>query len=151
LGTSTKLNAIRSPLLRLPAEIRNLVYHYVFCDQVFELDEEKWLDDPISSPRFNGKNNLGLPRVSRQLNQEIGLLPYKLAIFDFGADVWYREDAARGIMKTFLETRSVAQINILGVLRYEGFNSVKDWFETLEGTGVYWAAELGCKNFRSGL
>jgi hypothetical protein len=128
------------------------VYYHVFCDEVFELDEERWFDGlSITSPRSNGKNYLGLPLVSRQLNQETGLLPYKLAIFDFSTDVCYRHDSARGIITTFLETRSVAQMNILGALRYKEYNPVKDKWETLEGTGMYWAAKLRCKNFRSRL
>ena len=33
--TRAKLNASQSPLLRLPAEIRNAIYTFVFSDQVY--------------------------------------------------------------------------------------------------------------------
>jgi hypothetical protein len=55
----------QSPLLRLPAEIRNEVYKYALCDQVLDVDGK-------SAER----NLFGLTLACRQLYQETELLIY---------------------------------------------------------------------------
>ncbi|KAI4611107.1 hypothetical protein J4E83_008050 [Alternaria metachromatica] len=126
----TELNAIQSPLLRLPAEIREMIYTHVFRNEIFELDQnlkpdvEAWIlngavtltpHDTDSHPqRYPG---MELLLASRQIHQEAALHPYKLATFDFG--VSFNSGRLVGIgpkhiaMKFFLKERSMAQAEVL--------------------------------------
>ncbi|KAI4707661.1 hypothetical protein J4E89_007766 [Alternaria sp. Ai002NY15] len=72
-------NQRESPFLRLPGEIRNQIYAYVFRDtmipkfsQMFKADLERRLPVPA---------DLRLLTVSRQVHAETRLLPFKLYAF----------------------------------------------------------------------
>ncbi|KAI4644833.1 uncharacterized protein J4E79_010968 [Alternaria viburni] len=90
---SNSLNAVNSPLLRLPAELRNMIYDCVFSGDSFLFDQY-W----FPGRRPNGvallcsgayqSHTLGLLLASRQLHDETALHPYKLGVFDF----WFDED-----------------------------------------------------------
>ncbi|KAI4706346.1 hypothetical protein J4E89_009080 [Alternaria sp. Ai002NY15] len=174
LDKITELNAIESPLLHLPAEIREMIYTHVFRNEVFELDQgpkpdiEAWIlngavtltpHDTDSHPqRYPG---MALLLASRQIHQEAALYPYKLATFDFG--VSYTSGLV-GIgpkhmaMKFFLKERIIAQVEVLD--RIQVCVSGRQWSPqaALRGkrtgsmmteNGAYWAAELGCQDFFS--
>ncbi|CAN9135687.1 unnamed protein product [Alternaria alternata] len=90
----SELNAANSPLLRLPAEIRNMIYDNVFRDQVLVLVPrepgstdlfEHYYDLKQYDPRVRAhdKQCLSLLRVPRQLYREGALMPYQLVTFDF--------------------------------------------------------------------
>jgi len=130
MSNSTELNAIQSSLLRLPAEIREMIYTYVFRNEVFELDQnsrpdvEAWIlngavtltshDTDLHPQRYPG---MALLLASRQIHQEAALHPYRLATFDFG--VSFTSGRVVGIgpkhiaMKFFLKERSMAQAEVL--------------------------------------
>ncbi|KAL1794579.1 hypothetical protein ACET3X_006395 [Alternaria dauci] len=74
---TTRLKATPFPFLRLPAELRNLIYTHVFSGNIHVVF------DGIC-PRSLQESNLGLLLVSRQVHAECALLPYELSTFDLG-------------------------------------------------------------------
>ena len=131
----TNLNATQSPLLRLPAEIRNAIYTLVFSDQVYKFAVWPYDEDGYRSMIGRAEQPwcLGLLLTSRQVHHETALFPYKLATFDFGMN----DDFPRHALE-FLEDRSEAQIEALGRLMI----SFPD--EICIGTGAYFFERLGC-------
>jgi hypothetical protein len=78
---STARNALASPLLLLPAELRNKIYAYVIQNGTYYLDYCKWMR--VSSTVSPRRGWLGLLYTCRQVNAEAALLPYTLNIFHF--------------------------------------------------------------------
>jgi len=77
------MNALNSPLLRLPAELKNSIFAYVFSDNVYLFNgTNAYLDKTTSITSFD-ENDLGVLVASRQLHAETSLLPYHLALFQF--------------------------------------------------------------------
>jgi len=82
------------------------------------------------------QHDLGLVRFSRQLYQETALLPYKLALFDFGlsASGWSEREE---VIEDFLQRRLRVQI--------EALEKMKLRYSVDSGTpysGVWWIARL---------
>jgi len=125
------------------------VYHYVFCGEVYILNDMGWVHERRITLRSSSCNDLALLQVSRQLHQETALLPYKLATFDLGVDEWIVGSSKDDAIVTFLELRSMAQIRALSRLEYHKYFRawIKDDIEM--GTGLYWAEYWDCKNFVS--
>ena len=125
------------------------MYHYVFCDEVYLLNDMNWVHERMITLRSSSCNDLALLQVSRQLHEETALLPYKLATFDLGVDEWIEKSSKDDAIVAFLELRSMAQIRALSRLEYHNYLRAwtKDDIET--GTGVYWAEWWDCKNFVS--
>ncbi|KAI4644831.1 uncharacterized protein J4E79_010966 [Alternaria viburni] len=156
LNKITELNATRSPLLRLPTEIRDMIYTHVFRDEIYHLDREEWQDN--QAVKFKAcATSLGSREykpgailfVSRQVYHEAALLPYKLAEFDFGiafADDDTMESRLSAI-KHFLEERSQAQVGSIGLIELlvleDASCRIKQWGTTIKN-GIWWATELGC-------
>jgi hypothetical protein len=76
----TRRNARESPLLRLPAELRDEIYKYALCGRVWDITPDYWDDD---RPRLHTSEFLALLETSRQLYNETALLPFALGIFKF--------------------------------------------------------------------
>jgi len=78
----------QSPLLRLPAELRNAIYEYVLCNKFITV---KGISPPPSM--------LGLPRTCRQIYQETELLSYSGNTFQVAKErvltLWLRKRTAR--------------------------------------------------------
>jgi hypothetical protein len=83
---STRRNGEESPLLRLPAELRNKIYEYAIGGHVIELF------DSTKKPHYNMlsqadghytalANPTVLSKICRQLHSETALLPYSLNTF----------------------------------------------------------------------
>ncbi|KAI4701714.1 hypothetical protein J4E81_003454 [Alternaria sp. BMP 2799] len=81
LNAITYVNATTSPLLVLPAELRNMIFEYAMYHETINLHL-----------KYNGRTGLAMrtpePRhsepllfVSRQITSEVALLPYKLNVF----------------------------------------------------------------------
>lgn len=103
---------IPSPLLRLPAELRIAIYGYVFGDNFYNLDLDRGFAK--THPSFN-KCNLGLIATSRQLHSETRLLPYKLGIFSFHADIPDRSEDRRSFrIRQFVNSRTEEQKVAIG-------------------------------------
>jgi hypothetical protein len=130
---STQQNATRFPLLRLPAEIRHMVFNHVFQDKHYSIGPgyPMW-------KRPSLHHDLGLFLVSRQLYRETALLPYKLAVFQL-AYYTYRLPVLIHL-DGFLRERSKAQIEVMA--RVECYDSRCMDIPLVMGTGVYWAASL---------
>ena len=96
------LNPPMSPLLRLPAELRNLIYSYVFAHQTIEPVPELWRQRNDTTIRVH--NVLTLLRVNRQLHAETRLLPYQNTTFVFTST--YALDA-------FVARRSQEQLDFI--------------------------------------
>jgi hypothetical protein len=103
---------IPSPLLRLPAELRIAIYDYVFGENIYNLHLHR---GPAKTyPSFN-ECNLGLIAVCRQLHSETRLLPYKLGIFRFHADIPDRSDDYCSFrIKQFVDSRTEEQKVAIG-------------------------------------
>ncbi|RYN15626.1 hypothetical protein AA0115_g12931 [Alternaria tenuissima] len=90
----TELNAVNSPLLRLPAEIRNMIFEQVFVNRVIHL--EAYSESPIFIPDIYiyyrlADVGLSLFFASRQLHTETALLPYKLCTMRLLGGCGYQE------------------------------------------------------------
>ena len=161
VDTSTKLNAVQSPFLRLPAEIRNLVYHHLFCDAVYQPRFEMWNEYMhVMCPRADNRFML---RVCRQIHHETALLPYRMGIFDFAPPLFPMRSKPskrwRWELWGFMKNRSRAQIMALARVKVliHPHGGVGDSWTRLEqrgdkvvsGTGPYWAAKLGLEGYSS--
>jgi len=154
---STELNAIQSPLFRLPAEIRNQIYTYIFNDTLYTLNLDKWRDDRTVNfftrcppPFYRYLDRVLLPFACRQLHHETSLLPYQLATFDFGsAYVGCGGEVHRNqLIKAFLKARTRAQLENIGQMQvyFDMHRRQCLGFESgmMTGDGAFWAAKLGC-------
>ncbi|KAL5121356.1 hypothetical protein ACEQ8H_000824 [Pleosporales sp. CAS-2024a] len=94
-----------SPLLRLPPEIRNMVYRYVFQGM-------EWAMRICEGEIRARDENPALLKVCRQINAETALLPYCLGTFNF-EDIYQACDVA------FFEARSAAQLGAIRSISYD--------------------------------
>jgi hypothetical protein len=137
------------PFLRLPAEIRNMVYHYVFygTDHI-DMTREKsypwyanWGEDVARRrERLRNRPDLSLLYVSRQLNHETALLPYKLTRFRFAAYTTLGQHPR--VIRKFLEQRSTAQIEVLSDMRFYCLSRNYEDRVEKSGDGAYWMRAL---------
>jgi len=156
---STSLNAVNSPLLRLPAELRNIIYDYVFVDAYLIEQRDRgpiYVDIPLLCVRVPVSNVLGLLLASRQLHCETALLLYKLSTFQFDLDVPHdtsEDDASTysgygdegdvdyDVVKEFLCDRSAEQLKAITKMELCTFDvDVVISFEI--GTGEEWTKKL---------
>jgi len=114
---SSKSNAANSPLLRLPAEIRNIIFSYVYtvADYGLELDNDYGACHVVlSGPgMYLGEYEVHSFLVCRQVHVETALLPYELGRFIFMAQEWGSHLAVVG-MRSFLERLSPRQLHATG-------------------------------------
>jgi hypothetical protein len=115
-------NATFSPLLRLPPEIRNTIYTFVFGIGTILMIHLRY----GLSCRTEG--SLNLLRVCRQVYTETCLLPYKLNTFDFVG-------GSACVIKKFLAMRNEAQIAVLSKVKNgdSGVHTAVIWEERLRG------------------
>ena len=130
IDASTKRNTAQSPFLRLPAEIRNMVYYHVFHgaiygDFAFLPTSSPYLDRYIKCTHYNGYT-MRILLVCRQIYHETALLPYKLATFDFVGDPGPTTQSSASTCEfgplhwevyDFMKNRTRAQIMALGRVR----------------------------------
>jgi hypothetical protein len=135
-----QLNAINSPLLRLPAELRNRIFTYVFSGEEYRFlgNERGPITCRISSFQHNG---LGPLLVSRQLYIETAILPYKLGTFRFMFDDCYSEKEWSWYVKRLLENRPTAQIKAITSLQATEVSwGGPQWIWDMNGVG--WVEQL---------
>ncbi|KAH5409424.1 hypothetical protein HBI46_173970 [Parastagonospora nodorum] len=94
----TEINAQVSPLLQLPAELRDQIWHYVLKDHIIRplpnrlqnLLRKYELAMKEKFPGFKrpSEHRFSLLLVSRQVYAETGILPYKLSTFVFLGAAW---------------------------------------------------------------
>ena len=102
LEFSTLQNAIKSPLLRLPGEVRNRIYEYALGGEEVCCSYYKRPYLRPGQPNRTGKEKyplslLMLPQVCRQIHAESALLPYHLN--DFWFDMTYASEDMSGSLK----------------------------------------------------
>jgi len=106
-----------SPLvLRLPAELRNIVYDYVFGNSIYPL---------AGSHERLTKDALALLYVNRQLYTETALLPYCTGTF---------ASEALNILREFIDRRTPAQLQAINSIQLRTLNcqplSTIEWIFT---------------------
>jgi hypothetical protein len=117
---STARNAIASPLLRLPAEIRHEIFSYVALDGTYKIED--FGDSTGTSFYLCGLHPswTGLLRTCRQTNAEANTLPYVLNTFRMNLPYTWDPLVAQ-----------LAKLrNPIASLRLE-----IDWFRTWQGEG----------------
>lgn len=149
---SSIANAANSPLLRLPAELRNEIFAYVYTDAVYHLGPTDYYGEPRADLRGSEaclrRREVHLSLVCRQVHAEIALLPYELGDFGFRATDWCSHLAVVG-MRSFLEWRSPRQLHALGkvTLWRPAAHGHRFWVQTR--TATYWLAKFGEDIFAS--
>jgi hypothetical protein len=100
----TRRNRQISPLLRLPGEIRNSIYGYMFASEriIFARRSGASVEDTPPEPRLS----FGLLRTCRQINAETNLLPYRLLTFAFERDLVV---LALNALRQFMSKTTIAQ------------------------------------------
>jgi len=139
--SSTTLNATDSPLLRLPAELRNLIFAHVYIGTRYSLDVEGFLGSWNLGALDWDQSVIGLSLVCRQTHAETSLLPYELGMFDLFTG-WQCKLDGLWRLQGFLEKRTPRQIDAMASLKFT------QWSVTLNGywhqtrTAAYWVAKL---------
>ena len=83
---SARVNQLTSPLLRLPAELRNLIYLFTFTDSMIRMHPQKG--------EQSATNPIGLICCCRQLHREANSLFYTTATFEMEMALPYSYEAA---------------------------------------------------------
>ncbi|KAI4644836.1 uncharacterized protein J4E79_010971 [Alternaria viburni] len=131
LDRLTELNSIESPLLRLPAEIKIMIFTYIFSGNEYIFRGRQ--GNLVSCAGSFTQMDMGLLLVSRQAYADTALLPYKLGrIYFLFAGSYHWSQCSQSI-ENFLKKRSAEQIKAIVSLRASGAG---------EKTGVWWANKL---------
>ncbi|KAH5287573.1 hypothetical protein HBI70_021740 [Parastagonospora nodorum] len=86
LDAITARNALTSPLLRLPAELRSMIWNYSITDKVYIVSTKRSIFEPSGQyvrlrPLSPPPGWVGLLRASRQIHSETANLPLPLNSF----------------------------------------------------------------------
>ncbi|KAI4701708.1 hypothetical protein J4E81_003448 [Alternaria sp. BMP 2799] len=142
-----KSNATESPLLCLPAELRNMIFRWVFRGVEYGLvDNWRPLDSvvPLQVKNASGSHtldDLNLPLVCRQIYAETALLPYSLGTFDIWDKSLSTEEGQQAVGR-FLKERTHEQIDAISSLVIETFEDEDGYLNLVEQTGAYWVANM---------
>ncbi|KAI4644823.1 uncharacterized protein J4E79_010958 [Alternaria viburni] len=128
----TQHNATASPLLRLPAEIRNMIFAYALSHGDIKLNViPRLVDSDRRRSCWKHRNwanpiNISLLYACRQIQHETALLPYELNVFVICGNI-------SGV-RDFLELRTSAQIGAMARVRREmesttGVRPATEWLE----------------------
>ncbi|KAI4613409.1 uncharacterized protein J4E87_009876 [Alternaria ethzedia] len=145
LDRLTELNSINSPLLRLPAELRSIIFTYVFSGEEYLFSGRRGYLVPDAGS-FT-LLDMSLLLVSRQAYAETALLPYKLGTIRFLFDQYYQMDQRKQSVEFFLSKRSVEQIKAIVSLEACEEEEVGEPFSVTD-TGIWWAEKLGVRQLR---
>ena len=113
--SSTYYNATTSPLLLLPAEIRNIIFEYAMYHETINLYQRYNMRTRIaaSEPRHSEP----LLFVCRQIYREVAILPYKLNNFFVSFDCY-------ADLGGFLEQRTPDQLDVPAQVRPSSARSI---------------------------
>jgi hypothetical protein len=73
-------NSTNSPLLHLPAELRNKIWRYVLGGKEYRVEVSK--NTPVCRLKSEGKRDVELLSVCKQIHAEAALLPIQLSVFE---------------------------------------------------------------------
>ncbi|KAI4644825.1 uncharacterized protein J4E79_010960 [Alternaria viburni] len=104
LNAITYVNATTSPLLLLPAELRNMIFEYAMYHETINLHQKynRWTRISASEPRHSEP----LLFVCRQIHLEVAILPYKLNVFSITFDRY-------ADLGDFLKQRTPDQVDLM--------------------------------------
>ncbi|KAI4676687.1 uncharacterized protein J4E84_009522 [Alternaria hordeiaustralica] len=131
---ATQHNATASPLLRLPAEIRNMIFAYALSHGDIELNVVPRIQNaPSRKGCWKHLNwpipvNISLIYACQQIHFETALLPYELNVFVVaGSDRAFQD---------FFAHRTLAQVGALARVRWVpntrlGVRPATEWLERL--------------------
>ncbi|KAH8629752.1 hypothetical protein IG631_14329 [Alternaria alternata] len=112
-------NATSSPFLRLPPEIRNMIYTHII-----DVVTVVFTKAGLGRGRHPVQDGLALVRVCRQIHAEAGLLPYALNTFVF----W----TFTSVLRVFLDRRKEEQIAVMrNVLWGSEIKTAGEWMKVL--------------------
>jgi hypothetical protein len=132
-------NTVNSPLLQLPAEIRNLIFFHVFSGSNYEL---AYIWSPTGQVLTSNNADLRQLCVCRQLHAETAMLHYKLGTFNIEYPYIVDYEFWR-LFDRFLKARTEGQISAMACVKLIDWKeSDADFYETNSGTGAYWVAKL---------
>ncbi|KAI4644832.1 uncharacterized protein J4E79_010967 [Alternaria viburni] len=142
----TARNATKSPLLRLPAELRNLIYTYAFDNTTYTFFKSNRDTEITPCNESLTEDSMSLLLVSRQIHAETAYLPYKLITFDF---LVHNDNKSqwKPYVRKFLAKRSEEQIKAMSCLTLRRWTYEEQGFAM--GTGLYWVKRLKIKKYRS--
>ncbi|KAG9188772.1 hypothetical protein G6011_07477 [Alternaria panax] len=121
---ATKRNTAESPLLRLPAELRNEIYKYALGRHVY----------PVPGDGRKNPRALNLVRVCRQIQQEAAFLPYSLSVLSSRMAIHLEE---------FVSRLSISQRNAIETIQLSEIGYA-------ECSYSYWNGEDVSEFFHSG-
>lgn len=136
---STELNSINSPFLRLPAEIKIMIFTHIFSGKRYIFQGRKGC--LVSCAGSFTQMDMSLLLVSRQAHADTALLPYKLGRIYFLFDGSYQWGQWNQSIEKFLKKRSVKQIKAIVSLQAHVESYDHRWAG--QKTGVWWAKKLG--------
>jgi len=151
---SHKSNAIKSPLLRLPAELRNMIFGWVFYDVLYILSEYYRSHERVvymhvdDCPGSYTPHDLGLLLVCRQIYAETALLPYSLGSFYVWAEFLGIDEQVYALHR-FLKARTQEQIDAISFLEFDEFYNSSWNTKPLEGTGAFWVAKMAEESYQA--
>ena len=142
---SVKANAVNSPLLRLPAEIRNKIYTYSFAPR----NAKHIISIKPSTVGYTYEHRRGteqsrpafhLIRVCRQIYSEASLLYFQHCVFAL--------HLPRSLVRNWLAKRNIAQRKAFAeiVLHCASYNAMHDAMTECRVTGAKWVPQLEWKS-----
>ena len=112
---------MNSPLLRLPAEIRNMIWTFALdCGQDIELLRHSELRFPHTL-----QNYMSLLFVCRQIHAETALLPYELKTFSMLSP-------GRSYLVKFLERRTIVQREVMASVKWSWYGFAPEMHSAVE-------------------
>ncbi|KAI4647685.1 hypothetical protein J4E93_004095 [Alternaria ventricosa] len=122
----TARNATKSPLLRLPAELRNLIYACAFDNTTYNFFQDNKKTERTLYAELSTEDSMSLLLVSRQINAETAYLPYQLSTFNF---MVYKSNKKqwKPYVRRFLARRSEEQIKAMSCLTVRRSIDEAEW------------------------
>ncbi|KAH7076569.1 hypothetical protein BKA63DRAFT_594012 [Paraphoma chrysanthemicola] len=135
LAMTTRSNAIESSLLRLPAELRNKIYAYVFYEGTYCLKISNrtrpghYLPEKVPVCLEQCNHALALLRVCRQVHAEAKLFPYWLNVFQFDSLLAFQFCIGLESRKHRFTLEQRQAVRTLELELYLGWEFYTDWYK----------------------
>ncbi|KAI4920421.1 hypothetical protein J4E85_009188 [Alternaria conjuncta] len=146
----TTLNAVNSPLLRLPAELRNMIFTHVYTGMNYDFDGIDEGSETKPSDRYcliagdgrwlEQRTPDKLHLACRQMHAEMALLPYSLGRFHFAVET----SGFQGLwtMKGFLGRRTSEQTDAMANVQLSEWSKALKCYWYQRNTAAHWVAKL---------
>jgi hypothetical protein len=94
-----------SPIPSLPGVLRNRIYEYVLCHQVWDIDDH----DRLIRPAIDLRHAMGFSKVCRQVRAETFLWAFSRSTFSVGSELTFA-DFIKGL--THAQIEAIQQVNM---------------------------------------